>query len=114
LFEADEFHRGILTGLTEIWLGRRKPDICAGVMVECGGRQGAWIDPVMAQLLMTGFGMVFPVLVSVRRHDRSAANHGRQGGVIPNYFLLNVGTSLAQSNRYVNLKSISKIIVDFK
>ncbi len=36
------------------------PAICAGVIGKCADMLGTWIDPVMAQLMITGFGMVFP------------------------------------------------------
>jgi hypothetical protein len=41
--------------------------ICAGVIGRCGDMLGTWIDPVMAQLMITGFGIVSLSVFSVWR-----------------------------------------------
>jgi hypothetical protein len=75
---------------------------------------GTWIEPVMAQLMMTGFGMAFPVVISIWRRERGEGEacppRRRHSGFL---IVLNVGTSLKESNRRVNTKSISKKLVDF-
>jgi hypothetical protein len=56
--------------------------ICAGVIGKCGDMLGVWMEPVMAQLMITGFGIWFPFgHLGVASRAKAAGSMSARAGV---------------------------------